>query len=632
MASHDQTSGQTSGQTNDQTSGQTSSQTSGQTSGQTAGRVSVPDDPFELLEINDRHRCYTTDGEFLGPDVCSVDMYVASTPEPAFCVPTVFPPRWCGGPPRLSSERVRAAFRAHLGYATASLCGAHIVAAGGAVAWALVGNTDDENTHPADVDLFVVGVPPDDAAQLWAVAGAAATSAAGRLAEHPHVLTVTQTIMRGLVDVAGYDGGGALVARVQIILRAFPSVSSLLHGFDLPASCVAFDGKTAYTTTFGAYAALRGCNIVVPAYRSTTYERRLEKYAARGYATSFPHMSRRALEGRTVTLRWCDITLERPAASGGPPHAVGAVRARRYSDSSDDDDDTVAESVPACDYCRPPGEMADEFISGRGNYRVTTSVRVGGGRRFEALVDDFGAFAASHTLADIVEREQIVRSLAVQVNRHVAVVRRAATPRAGGCRRAAVKDLRRWAVQTLRRYDAEADRPIAWWYTHDPSRQYTASFNPRVEDPADWYCLFLDVGAAAGPLAVVGAAGVGRAPAHVYNEECPLCQDPIAVSDANTVFMKCGHICHWAADGDCLGLYRMFVLNKLSGGADSCPICRDAFGDAPARARPASGPRPATTGAQDEIERLVAAASLEDDYGDAEPSGVGRLWQREDAE
>ena len=49
------------------------------------------------------------------------------------------------------------------------------------------------------------------------------------------------------------------------------SVSALLHGFDVPACCVAYDGRATVMTSLAAWAHANRVNPVNPAYRSTTY-------------------------------------------------------------------------------------------------------------------------------------------------------------------------------------------------------------------------------------------------------------------------------------------------------------------------------------------------------------------------
>jgi hypothetical protein len=53
-------------------------------------------------------------------------------------------------------------------------------------------------------------------------------------------------------------------------------------------------------------------------------------------------------------------------------------------------------------------------------------------------------------------------------------------------------------LPTYRVYRCELfNAPVAWFIIDDPSRQYTGSLNPRVEDPAAWYAAPSSAGPAA---------------------------------------------------------------------------------------------------------------------------------------
>jgi hypothetical protein len=78
--------------------------------------------------------------------------------------------------------------------------------------------------------------------------------------------------------------------KIQIILRAFPSPSSILHGFDVASSYVLYTGKKTWMTKLALYVFKFRVNLVNPEYRSTRYEKRLAKYFHRGFAIAFPHL------------------------------------------------------------------------------------------------------------------------------------------------------------------------------------------------------------------------------------------------------------------------------------------------------------------------------------------------------
>lgn len=85
--------------------------------------------------------------------------------------------------------------------------------------------------------------------------------------------------------------------KIQIILRKFPSISSILHGFDIGSCAVAFTGKITLLTTFSMYSILNRVNLVVPRYSSPSYAYRLDKYFRRGFALGFVDMKDNVLKG-----------------------------------------------------------------------------------------------------------------------------------------------------------------------------------------------------------------------------------------------------------------------------------------------------------------------------------------------
>lgn len=83
---------------------------------------------------------------------------------------------------------------------------------------------------------------------------------------------------------------------VQVILRYYPSVSSILYSFDLPASAVGFDGKEVWFTSLSRVAYETGVMVINPHRRSPTFEYRLSKYFGRGFAIGLPHFNIQALK------------------------------------------------------------------------------------------------------------------------------------------------------------------------------------------------------------------------------------------------------------------------------------------------------------------------------------------------
>lgn len=84
------------------------------------------------------------------------------------------------------------------------------------------------------------------------------------------------------------DEFGHTLENVQIILRAYKSVSEVITGFDIDSCCVAYYEKNYYVTPRGKYAIDNSINTVNLALSSTSYEFRLLKYCNRGFNIQLP--------------------------------------------------------------------------------------------------------------------------------------------------------------------------------------------------------------------------------------------------------------------------------------------------------------------------------------------------------
>jgi hypothetical protein len=191
-----------------------------------------------------------------------------------------------------------------------------LVAAGGYPAAVLAGRPE----AAGDVDLFLVG-HPDDEARRGAVSAlyhhllANSRSRAGR-----RELVVHRT--RGCVTFSGKGRAGDLPATVQVILRAYSSVSELLHGFDLGAAQVAFDGERVFLTAMGVFAATRGANVLNLAVRRVSYEARLARYLRRGFTLAAPDLDVGALRAAGTFPPLRDYVVDPDDALRGGPDLV----------------------------------------------------------------------------------------------------------------------------------------------------------------------------------------------------------------------------------------------------------------------------------------------------------------------
>jgi len=79
---------------------------------------------------------------------------------------------------------------------------------------------------------------------------------------------------------------------IQIILRDYCSISEIIHSFDISCCSIAWDGKKTYLTHLASWSILNNINLVIPEYRSNTYEVRLIKYFnEKNFALLLPNLN-----------------------------------------------------------------------------------------------------------------------------------------------------------------------------------------------------------------------------------------------------------------------------------------------------------------------------------------------------
>ena len=400
----------------------------------------LPADPLALLERNDRFRVYTRAGPTPEADIWTLrealpEIRRAAAEDTVPC-PVLHPADLPRAGPIAPPEEGGRALAPWLGRVlrTWRFMGARVYVVGGAAAW-LAGLTSEHD----DVDLGVV-VPEELNTQeaLWAMLINLVNEIYEACAESG-LLPADATLLPGILSLFSSDPW-----KVQVILRAFPSLSTLLHGFDLPSSCVAFDGEEILLTSAAAYACAHRVNVVCPAYRSTTFERRLGKYFDRGVSLGFAHAPDHLFETLKTDgkIAFAHMTIKGTVVPGGANRAIGSFTWWDESRTVSDYDPAAASAA------RHPLFPQHQF---RFNVKQIIAIQRGAAAipllvtDTEELCETFGS--RPPTMLD---------ALPARMAR-------------GG--------------PNERLFSA----PVAWFIIDDPSRQYTGSLNPRIEDPAAWY-------------------------------------------------------------------------------------------------------------------------------------------------
>jgi len=557
-------------------------------------KLVINPDPFATIAINNLHRRHdVTDGN--GSDLWSLDQWAGTFPHERLDnrYPILSPIKFkstlgddsCGVEwslaTRVTQLEYASRFSMKFNLVSVILPIENVVVAGGSAAYPI----GDLEIDIGDVDLFIHGIDPADNSTLWAKVLEISDRLKASAANLDDTLIIKATLYPGVVtfDVGHTSRGNMLV--VQVILRAYPSISAILHGFDIPSCCVAFDGRMTYLTSLSAWAHAYRINPIIPAYRSTTFEARLVKYHRRGYAIMMPNLNKKSFAtNRLVILPHMAIcpVVDHKYYMGGYILARGCERT-----SSDYyttipvniDIDTinsrefVQESfqfkmteIYSCRDASSPwssfrtlkeaavtiNDMLTRksilsYLNSQGCRVVTASNDV----NIKLLTDTFGL-----NLEEIKKLSTIVALVGIKNPHRQPDVRPA---------------LATFCKKILVRFALERQKPINWWITVDPTRQYTCSLNPRLEHPSEWY----------GGFYVSETSQVSTSPLPLVDElseqfsrsTCGICLAVIEPEGANIVKLSCGHEFHRKPDfgSTCRGIH------EWADTLDSCPTCQAPF-------------------------------------------------------
>jgi hypothetical protein len=185
--------------------------------------------------------------------------------------------------------------------------------AGGAVLACLQAGGDGDAFENSDVDIFVVGLGDE----------AAATATLKRIyeqvcANYGRKADVIRTL-RAVTILGKYPQ-----RHIQIILKLYTAPAEVLLSFDIDSCAVGFDGQTVLAMDRFRRAMTKRYNLVDETRRSLSYETRLAKYAARGFAVAVP-----GLDAARIDLK--ALQYERPQALQGARKLVALDIQQRRS-------------------------------------------------------------------------------------------------------------------------------------------------------------------------------------------------------------------------------------------------------------------------------------------------------------
>lgn len=477
--------------------------------------LKLTQNPAKVLKINDHYR--RDSGNFVLYGIDDLSNAIASN-NYKFKAPTVVPKGWALPTLKTEKEFMNRFYENFPFMAKILESNPKMVVAGSAASFLLA--ADPERARPGDIDLFPVGV---DDHELWVMVEKCITT----ITECKN--TTNMYFIPGLVTICHAQ------IKIQIILRQFSSVGALLHGFDIPSCCVAISSTGVQMTYAAMWAHTFQANIVCPQYRSTTYERRLRKYFDRGYAIVLPELKAKFEVGVELVLPHLKIT----PMGIDDNKIIGSIECDMSGPQSD-----YAPSVSAYDYdvhssqMRNYGQIArglnmftifldvdnmdvDEIITYMQTLRCVGNIMTS--RDYNRLL-----LRDANTL---IESGKIGHRLIKVFGLDYKAILKIASSESEAYR---TEVLQPFIDARIQMYKTRKDEPIEWWIKVDPSRQYTVSLNPIIENSADWYGAYYN------------------ASAPVKASPCIICKDLI-ISSRSTIRLSCGCRAHWDASTNCSG-------------------------------------------------------------------------------
>ena len=563
------------------------------------GKLVLSDDPAAALAANAAlRRADAPDGA--GSDLWSPEQVgeAAAGCAYTFPVPTFASKTWPSHlqPSAFSTHAYRARFSLKYPVVQKILPMPGVFVAGGAAMWPFATTGSD----PSDVDLFIAGAGDE----LWARAGEVMRRLflAARAADR--ACTFCRTLSAGVLTALIFWENDT-VLKVQVILRDYRSVSSTLHGFDIPSCAVAYDGNRVALTSLAAYAHVFQVNLVEPAYRSATFEVRLAKYFERGFALGLVHAEPDLFADRPHLTPLAHLSLAAEMRAGCL--ARGKVVLNGAEPESDYDPIGCRR-----EFIYPSQVRHCYSATGTANYNVKQLLQ-GSDRFIQMSVEDAEPIPRPlPTFSEICPLDffeanlsKIIRNrfLFIPLDKIVRILRTA------GCNSAEMVtifsdyfvkssapnfDASEFFIQVLTshfehlraKYLTLATTSIAWVVAAPENGQFSASLRPLVETPAQWYgpaagkamagASAADAGAADASAADAGAADASAADASAADASAA----DAGAADASAA--DAGAADASAADASAAdAARRAAILAAFSPRPlDDCPLCLEALSPA----------------------------------------------------
>ena len=209
----------------------------------------------------------------------------------------------------------------------------NILIAGGCISSILSGDT-----YVKDIDVFFYGLTPSQCTEkLKRITGM--------------YFKDTHFVKNRYVITYHYKIKEYQYTPIQFIFRCYKSISEILHGFDIGASAIGFDGRRLLTTRIGHAAIKHGFNIVDVTKLSASYHYRLVKYNKRGFGIILPNLNPAMIDRKQ---KWLNVGKIKIMVKQSPPNEnlIGTycdvtdfVWQKEISDYLDDEENDVHKPV-----------------------------------------------------------------------------------------------------------------------------------------------------------------------------------------------------------------------------------------------------------------------------------------------
>ena len=517
-------------------------------------------DVTRAFAINDRYRNWNTAE---GADLWTLEQLPSH--QYTFPVPTFIPVGWSSSVPVVTQDEYIARFFASCPELEGLLPLDGIVVAGGAAAFPLTGSS---LWQPHDVDLFLVG--KYTAEQRWSKMQQIVLHFRG-IVSNDHL----ETLSKGVLTL---HLGKPLktIRKIQLVLREFPTLSALLHGFDVPSCCVAFDGVRTVLTYLGAYAHVYHVNLVHPAYRSPTYEQRLAKYFSRMFALGLPSLDLQHVTPR-AQLVLPFLTL----------HLGDRVSGTCFSGT------VVVTRPPAWhNYDRKLDQYHNLVEIARGGNELMirraqvplVPLKIEDCLPVQSLMHDLRQCVRNcwkHNCLNVRLLQDVFRFTPDEI---ALLVRQLAALRIDkiGYRLTIERVLQRAVEQLRTNYTLVQEHVVEWWYVDTQTTgRFTTSLYPEALDTSDWYgTYYTSAKKISNAKQVAGILGAWHTltldTQACHRSICGLCHEMVSTNEPNTLRLGCNHCFHWSAvEEGCVGLESWVTEHR------TCPLCRRSFSHTP---------------------------------------------------